>query len=212
MKNEDISSKDAFKDTLRDYVQNHAKKRGIPLRKIGEAIGIKPAYFSDILNGRKKRSVEFLNALADHLDVPRVEVYQAAGLLQISEYESLRAKLDNLLMNEPTVRQALDMLVGLEREDMLKLTSWMIINAVELTQQRRSGRSLEGQKELVAFPEDSKLPPPAFMNMVYQIVSQYFQFGSKGELTAERKYDPMADQSEYDGEEIDLDDDEPGDE
>jgi hypothetical protein len=115
-------------------------------------------------------------------------------------------------MNEPTVRQALDMLVGLEREDMLKLTSWMIINAVELTQQRRSGRNLEGQKELVAFPEDSKLPPPAFMNMVYQIVSQYFQFGSKGELTADRIYNPMADQSEYDGEEIDLDDDEPGDE
>ncbi|HNT26181.1 MAG TPA: helix-turn-helix transcriptional regulator [Anaerolineales bacterium] len=209
MKNEDISSK----DTLRAYLQSHAKKRGITLRKIGEALGIKPAYFSGLITGNKKRSVEFLNALADYLEAPRVEVYQAAGLLQISEYESLRAKLDNLLMNEPTARQALDMLVGLEREDMLKLASWMIINAVELTQQRRSGRSIEGQKELLAFPEDSKLPPPAFMNMIYQMVSQYFRPGSKGELTVDPKYDPLGDQSEYDGEEIDLDDDgEPGDE
>jgi transcriptional regulator with XRE-family HTH domain len=211
MKNEDISSK----DTLKAYLQSHAKKRGIPLRKIGEALGFKPAYFSGLVTGNKKRSVEFLNALADYLEAPRVEVYQAAGLLQISEYESLRAKLDNLLMNEPTARQALDMLVGLEREDMLKLASWMIINAVELTQQRMSGRSIEGQKELLAFPEDSKLPPPAFMNMIYQMVSQYFRPGSKGELTVDPKYDPLGDQSEYDGEEIDLDDDddgEPGDE
>jgi len=50
------------------------------------------------------------------------------------------------------------------------------------------------------------------MNMVYQMVSQYFQPGSIGELTVDPKDDPLGDQSEYTGEKIDLDDNEPGDE
>ncbi len=199
MKTEDVSSK----DNLKAYLQDHAKKRGISLRKIGESLGIKPSYFSGLVTGKKKRSVEFLNALADYLEAPRVEIYQAAGLLQVSEYEALRAKLDSLLMNEPTVRQALDMLVGLDHEDMLTLASWMIVNSVQLTQARReqSGerKELEG---LRAFPEKSELVPPAFANMLYQVVSQYFRLGSKGQFVPTMSKE---DAEEYDGMEIDFD-------
>ena len=54
---------------------------------------MKPAYFSDLMHGRKRRNAEFLNALADYLNVPRVEVYKAAGLLQITDEEKLKAKI-----------------------------------------------------------------------------------------------------------------------
>lgn len=200
MKNEEISSK----DSLRNFVYQHAKKRGLPLRKIGEALGYKPPYFSDLLNGKKKRSVEFLNALAEYLNVPRVDVYQAAGLLQISEHEALRAKLDDLLVNEPSVRQALDMMVALDREDMLKLASWMIVHSVELIQEKSGNPIQQGEEdEFLAFPENSQIPP-AFMNLVAQFVFRYFRLGLKG-LKVDPKYDPFGDHSEYDGEEIDLD-------
>ncbi len=193
------------KDSLREFVHHHAKKKGITFRKIGEALGMKPAYFSDLMSGRKRRSVEFLNALAEYLKVQRVDVYQAAGLLQISEYETLRTKLDDLLMNEPTIRQALDMLVGLEREDMLKLASWMILNSVGLIQIRTGAKFVGGGEEaLLAFPENSTIAPPAFMNMLYQIVSEYFRLDSKGKLVANPKSDPQRDHAEKDGAEIDL--------
>lgn len=199
MNSEDISSK----DTLRDFVHSHAKKRGVTYRQIGAALGMKSAYFSDILSGRKNRNTQFLNALAEYLEVPRVDVYQAAGLLQISEYESLRAKLDNLLANEPTVRQALDMLVGLERDDMLRLASWMIIKAVEINQLRSGEHPRQtGDDELTAFPDNSKLPPPAIVNMIYQIMSQYFRIGSKGQLLPKMSRREI---EEYDGLDVDFD-------
>jgi transcriptional regulator with XRE-family HTH domain len=201
MNSEDISSK----DTLREFVHSHAKKRGVTFRQIGAALGMKSAYFSDILTGRKKRSTQFLNALAEYLDVPRVDVYQAAGLLEVSEYESLRAKIDSLLTNEPTVRQALDMLVGLERDDMLRLASWIIIKAVELRQLTTEYPQLPEDDELAAFPTNSKLPPPAFVNMIYQIISQYFRIGSKGQLLPKMSRREI---EEYDG----LEDDEFADE
>jgi len=201
MKSEVFSSQ----DSLRDFVHQHAKRRGVPLRKVGEALGYKPPYFSDLLNGKKKRSVEFLNALAEYLNVPRVDVYQAAGLLQISEHEALRAKLDELIMNEPTVRQALDMMVALDREDMLKMATWMIVHSVQSIQ-KKSGQTAQQDEdeaeELQAFPENSQIPP-AFMNLVAQFVFRYFRLGSKG-LKVDPKYDPFGDHSEYDGEDIDL--------
>lgn len=197
MVNEEISS-----DTLRDFVYDHAKKRGETFGKIGQALGMKPAYFSDLMHGRKRRSAEFLNALADYLNVPRVEVYKAAGLLQITEDEKLKAKLEYLLMNEPTVRQALDMFVGLDRDDMLKIATWLIMISVDLMQTRRyeehDHTKIEG---LEAFPEGESIAPPSLLNMLAQVVSQYFRVGSKGQLI---RTTSKRDAAEYDGKEIDL--------
>lgn len=196
MKNEPISST----DSLRDFVYTHARKRGLSLRKIGAALGYNPPYFSDLLNGKKRRSVEFLNALAEYLSLPRVEIYQAAGLLQVSGEEAVRAKIDALMANEPTVRQALDMLVGLEREDMLILASWMIAKSVELIHIRRG--MLPGstsEEEIRAFPD--KDVPPAFVNLVAQAVMKYLKFGPDG-LSLSPEHDPFGDE-EFTDEEID---------
>jgi len=199
MSNEDISS-----DTLREFVYNHAKKRGVTFGQIGQALGMKPAYFSDLLHGRKRRSAEFLNALADYLNVPRVEVYKAAGLLQITEQEALITKLEYLLMNEPTVRQALEMFVGLDRDDMLKIATWIIMISVDLMQSKRLGKGEKGRIEgLEAFPEREYIAPPSLLNMVSQVVSQYFRVGSKGQLI---RTTSKRDADELDGEEIDLND------
>ncbi len=163
---------------------------------------MKPAYFSDLMHGRKRRNAEFLNALADYLNVPRVEVYKAAGLLQITEDENLKAKLEYLLMNEPTVRQALDMFVGLDRDDMLKIATWLIMISVDLMQTRRNeGREHTKLDGLEAFPEGESIAPPSLLNMLSQVVSQYFRIGSKGQLI---RTTSKRDAAKYDGEEIDL--------
>jgi len=196
MNNEDIST-----DTFREFVHDHAKKRGVTFRQIGQALGMKPAYFSDLLHGRKRRSAEFLNGLADYLNVPRVEVYKAAGLLQTTENEALTAKIESLLMNEPTVRQALEMFVGLDRDDMLKIATWIIMICVDVMQLKRAEDGEKVKIEgLEAFPEREYIAPPSLLNMVSQVVSQYFRIGSKGQLmrtTSKREA------AEYDGMDID---------
>lgn len=201
MNNEDISS-----DTFREFVHNHAKKRGVTFRQIGQALGMKPAYFSDLLHGRKRRSAEFLNALANYLNVPRVEVYKAAGLLQITEHEALTAKIESLLMNEPTVRQALEMFVGLDRNDMLKIATWIIMISVDLMQSKGVGEDEKVKIEgLEVFPERELIAPPSLLNMLSQVVSQYFRIGSKGQLMRTTSKNEAA---EYDGIDIDKVEDE----
>lgn len=129
MKNEDISSK----DTLRTFLQTHAKKRGILLRKIGEAIGIKPAYFSDIINGRKKRSVEFLNSLADYLEVPRVDVYQAAGLLDLDEDDLMSNRIKEWAVKDPNFRQAMERMVAMDEDQRSRMFSWIFYKTLQET-------------------------------------------------------------------------------
>ena len=129
MKNVDISSK----DNLKPFLQQHARKRGIPLRTIGEALGFKPPYFSDLINGKKKRNVEFLNALADYLEVPRVEVYQAAGWLDLDEDDLLMNRVKEWSAKDPNFRQAIERMMEMDVNQRSRMFVWIFFKTLQET-------------------------------------------------------------------------------
>jgi hypothetical protein len=116
------------------------------------------------------------------------------------EYEITIAKLEDLMKTEPTVRQALDMLVGLKHKDMLTLASWMIAKSVELIHVRRGMQPRVAPEEGIStFPD--KDFTPAFVNLVAQAFMKYLRFGQEG-LRLSPKNDPFGDE-EFTDEEID---------
>ncbi len=134
MVNEDISPK----DTLKELVREQAKKRGITFAKIGEALGMKPAYFSDLMNGRKKRSVEFLNSLADYLMLPRVDIYQAAGLLDLDEDDLRANRVKEWYRKDAYFRQALDQWAKMDDEQRDQMFLWIFYKTLQETNRLQS--------------------------------------------------------------------------
>jgi transcriptional regulator with XRE-family HTH domain len=119
--------------SFREFVKTQAAKRNLSMRKLSLAIGMTPSYFSEILNGKKKINNEFLNSLADYLEIPRVDVYQAAGLIQLGHEDLLDARVQELRTKDPMFKKATDLLAGLEQDQMENMIGWMLLRVLDMS-------------------------------------------------------------------------------
>ena len=124
--------------SFREFVKAQAAKRNLSMRKLSLAIGMTPSYFSEILSGKKKINNEFLNSLADYLEIPRVDVYQAAGLIQLGHEDLLGVRLQELRTKDPMFKKATDLIAGLEREQMEDMIGWILLRALDMSESDES--------------------------------------------------------------------------
>lgn len=68
------------RDQLGKLVRRYRTKRGLSVRQVAEPLGINPGSLAQIENGQiQQPSFERLQALADVLEAPAHELFQAAG-------------------------------------------------------------------------------------------------------------------------------------
>lgn len=80
---------------LADFIQSRLEADKLSLRKAAKGIGIAPSHLSSILNGEKTPDAGVCNAIADFLEIPRVQAYGLAGWLDLGEQDD--QELDTLL-------------------------------------------------------------------------------------------------------------------
>jgi transcriptional regulator with XRE-family HTH domain len=67
------------------YIKKLTKERRLSLRQVSKEIEVAPSYLSEVLTGRKRPSPQLLASLSNFFDVPKVDVYAAAGWLTLSD-------------------------------------------------------------------------------------------------------------------------------
>lgn len=95
------------------YVKRLAKEHKVSLRQVSIAIEVAPSYLSEVLTGRKRPSPQLLAALAKFFDVPKVDVYAAAGWLTLSDDEQRAQRFNELCGQDPNFVELFEILVNL---------------------------------------------------------------------------------------------------
>jgi len=98
---------------LSQYVKRLAKEHKVSLRQVSIAIEVAPSYLSEVLTGRKRPSHQLLAALAKFFDVPKVDVYAAAGWLTLSDDEQRAQRFNELCGQDPNFVELFEILVNL---------------------------------------------------------------------------------------------------
>jgi transcriptional regulator with XRE-family HTH domain len=151
-KSEEISAS----QSLKEFVKSHTKKNKISLRKLSAAIDIAPSYLSEVLNGKKKISIELLNALAEFLQVPRVDVYQAAGLINLNKDDLKNARYKEMQEQEPLLVQFEKLLDDVEETQRTIMTYWLFSRAMAFME----------------VPEDISLPQEILLDVGNQLLAK----------------------------------------
>jgi hypothetical protein len=92
-----------------------------------------PSYFSEILSGKKRINVDFLNSLADYLHIPRVDVYQAAGWLDLQEDDLMTNRIKEWFTKDPYFRQALQRMMEMDESQRSKMFLWVFYKTLQET-------------------------------------------------------------------------------
>ena len=134
--------------SFKAFIKSQAAKRNLSMRKLSIAIGMTPSYFSEILSGKKRINVEFLNSLADYLQIPRVEVYQEAGWLDLNEEDLMMNRVKKWVTEDPYFRQALEIWANMEAEQRHKVFSWVLYKTLQETNRLQTYPMPEAEKEV----------------------------------------------------------------
>lgn len=118
---------------FREFVKTQAGKRNLSMRKLSLAIGMTPSYFSEILSGKKRINVDFLNSLADYLQIPRVDVYQAAGWLDLDEEDLLMNRVKEWSAKDPNFRQAIERMMEMDTNQRSRMFVWIFFKTLQET-------------------------------------------------------------------------------
>jgi transcriptional regulator with XRE-family HTH domain len=119
--------------SFREFVKAQAAKRNLSMRKLSLAIGMTPSYFSEILSGKKRINVDFLNSLADYLQIPRVDVYQAAGWLDLDEEDLLMNRVKEWSAKDPNFRQAIERMMEMDTNQRSRMFVWIFFKTLQET-------------------------------------------------------------------------------
>ena len=119
--------------SFREFVKAQAAKRNLSMRKLSLAIGMTPSYFSEILSGKKRSNVDFLNSLAEYLQIPRVDVYQAAGWLDLQEDDLMTNRIKEWFTKDPYFRQALQRMMEMDESQRSKMFLWVFYKTLQET-------------------------------------------------------------------------------
>jgi transcriptional regulator with XRE-family HTH domain len=98
---------------LSTYVKTLAKQNRVSLREVSRQIEVTPSYLSEVLNGRKRPSPQLLTALANFFDVPKVDVYAAAGWLTLSDDEQRAQRFNELCGQDQNFVELFEILINL---------------------------------------------------------------------------------------------------
>jgi len=71
-----------------DWLESELRRQGLIPAQLAQKIGKPNATITRILNSERRPKAETLNKIADALDLPRIDVYKAAGLIVEENYES----------------------------------------------------------------------------------------------------------------------------
>lgn len=146
--------------SFKEFVKTQAAKRNLSMRKLSQAIGMAPSYFSEILNGKKKINPSLLNSLADYFQMPRVDVYQAAGWL---EYEGndfiFHQQMDEWYRKDPYYREAVSRLIAMDENQRNEVFMWLF---QKTTQKIYGLEESEIEQELGDKIEAGSLQPKLF--------------------------------------------------
>lgn len=122
-----------FLQSFREFVKQQAAQRNLSLRRLSLEMEMTPSYFSEILNGKKRINVDFLNALADYLKIPRVEVYQAAGWLDLDEGELVANRVREWYSKDAHFRRALDRMMKMDETQRGEIFEWIFYKTLQET-------------------------------------------------------------------------------
>lgn len=98
---------------LSQYIKRLAKEHKVSLRQVSIAIEVAPSYLSEVLTGRKRPSPQLLAALAKFFDVPKVDVYTAAGWLTLSDDEQRAQRFNELCGQDQNFVELFEILINL---------------------------------------------------------------------------------------------------
>jgi len=119
--------------SFREFVKKQAAQRNLSMRKLSLAIGMAPSYFSEILSGKKRINVDFLNTLADYLQIPRVDVYEAAGWLDPEEDSMGMNSIKDWYSRDPFFRQAMDSITFMDEVQRSSIFKWILLKTLQET-------------------------------------------------------------------------------
>jgi transcriptional regulator with XRE-family HTH domain len=69
-------------DNFAAWLLGEMEKRGWSQSELARQTNLRPGTIGNIINGRRGRGIDSLNAIADALKVPRETVYREAGVLR----------------------------------------------------------------------------------------------------------------------------------
>ncbi len=76
------------KEWLRRFLLEECERRGLSLRGLSIKSGLSPGTVHSIINRKYRPTLNLLNRLADYLSVKRAYLWQLAGLLEGTDYQS----------------------------------------------------------------------------------------------------------------------------
>jgi len=130
------------------------------MRKLSQAIGMAPSYFSEILNGKKKINPSLLNSLADYFQMPRVDVYQAAGWLDYEGNDFIfHQQMSEWFNKDPYYREAVTRLIAMDENQRNEVFTWLF---QKTTQKIYGLEESEIKQELVDNIDTGSLQPELF--------------------------------------------------
>ncbi len=106
---------------IKQFMTEMTKERGISLRQVAAGIGIGSSHLSAILNGKRPLRVAICNSIADYFEVPRIELYNQVGWVDLSMDEELINKVKELGNKEPTIKAFLGELVDMNSDERARL-------------------------------------------------------------------------------------------
>jgi transcriptional regulator with XRE-family HTH domain len=111
---------------LRDFVFSKLGEQNLSLRDIAQKTGIQPSHLSEVVNGKRNPSAKLLNKLADNLGIPRIELYNAAGLVNLEDDEQFITQLREVLSKEPQFRKLLEMLLRFQEHERKRTVRYLL--------------------------------------------------------------------------------------
>jgi transcriptional regulator with XRE-family HTH domain len=95
------------------YIKKLTKERRLSLRQVSKEIEVAPSYLSEVLTGRKRPSPQLLASLAKFFDVPKVDVYAAAGWLTLSDDQQRAQQFNEFCAQDPNFLELFEILINL---------------------------------------------------------------------------------------------------
>lgn len=95
------------------YIKKLTKERRLSLRQVSKEIEIAPSYLSEVLTGRKRPSPQLLASLAKFFDVPKVDIYTAAGWLTLSDDQQRAQQFNEFCARDQNFLELFETLINL---------------------------------------------------------------------------------------------------
>ena len=95
------------------FIKTLAKSKRASLREVARSIDITPSYLSEVLTGKKRPSPRLLGELADYFEIPKVDVYNAAGWLSLNDDEQLVERFKDVTQKDPNFLELFEILINL---------------------------------------------------------------------------------------------------